>query len=863
MPAQPPEEPVDLDCLHCSPQRTVWRRRTQDGPDDEVHKVYLSGASADAEHEVAMGKIAAGDGVVPYLGSCPDVATGRPAVRQRFVEGEDLEALALRAGALPATEALRLIRSVAQTLARLHACTSPAAPHGLCHGDVKPQNLLATTKRGVLLLDFEHARPISMAADERAFTGGTVAWSPPEAHSGATPNAAFDVFGLGATLAFLLDGETSRRVPQHEEVVALVRACCDATPDARPSAADVAARCERLIATLRDDEAEQHLDDWATGACRVRPTRSADPRTATWFPRQRLLQRLPTLLARPDQAARAPASLRSELEAVGRALLRFPRSDAALARRRDVIDAVAELLRRAAATVHDLHKSERFEEAESWLRVTEELIRNAAAVPAGLARIAKVPAGEAAGPLQRAPLDYVQMLAAKTAAANEQLAQRRAAVEAAQQELDLANAERQIEAMADDYGGTSPAVAEQRDAQHRLAFYLDRIARAAPNVARATPLWDEERLQPLQDFVTAAGAAQLQRDRGGGAIGLRSLQLTLGNVAEEFPHMTQAAPALAALSEALVHLTDTAWQQLFDAEQRLTVVPVPVRPLQLALGRLDTIRVIEAFVDRPERTRSDLLDGLERLRLGLERARATRDQLTENAEHALARGHWTTGLFEMERAVAGLNPGDESERVEAERLLERLQAARRTKQELESAVRRNVELNARYAALEDDAYSTADARLRVLQERRDCLMFLGMHVPSERAELYRQDLQQVETQIALERASHAERRLSELVDPAQRLRLARETLEALGGDESGQGDPAQSGRVLRLQEHWRSIAVKSQASITAEQEQRSKQRRERRRMVMVTVLLVVATTAAVGFALKPWLLSEPVMAGGR
>ena len=64
MPAQPPEEPVDLDCLHCSPQRTVWRRRTQDGPDDEVHKVYLSGASADAEHEVAMGKIAAGDGVV-------------------------------------------------------------------------------------------------------------------------------------------------------------------------------------------------------------------------------------------------------------------------------------------------------------------------------------------------------------------------------------------------------------------------------------------------------------------------------------------------------------------------------------------------------------------------------------------------------------------------------------------------------------------------------------------------------------------------------------------------------------------------------------------------------------------------------
>ncbi|MEC9047432.1 MAG: hypothetical protein VYA51_05420 [Planctomycetota bacterium] len=863
MPATPTEEPVDLDCLHCSPRRAVWRRRSAADAQDEVHKVYLSGASADAEHEVAMGVLAAGSGVVRYLGSGSDAATGRPTVRQEYVEGENLETLALRLGALPATEALRIIQRLAQTLERLHATRTPLAPHGLCHGDVKPQNLLAVPGGDVLLLDFEHARPIGVSADERAFTGGTVAWSPPEALRGASPNAAFDVFGLGATLAFLLDGGTSRSVPRHVEVDALVRACCDADADGRPAAADVATRCERLIATLADDEAEQHLHDWSAGACRVAPSPSTDPRTETWFARKRLLQRLPTLLAPPEDLPEDPAQLRAELEAVGRALRRFPRSAAALARRRDVLDAIAALLLHAAATVRDLHKCERFGEAASWLRATEELIRAATAAPGGLARIAKVPTGQMAGPLQRAPLEFVQMLANETAAANEALARRRASIEAAQRELDFASAEHHIEAMATEYGGTSAAVAEQRDALHRLAFYLDRIARAAPNVARAAPLWDAERLRALQQFVDAACAAPLQRDSGGGAVGLRSLQLTLGNVAEEFPHLTQAAPALAALSAALIQLTDNAWQQLSDAEQRLTIVPVPVRPLQLALGRLDTIRMIEAFVDRPERPRSDLLDGLERLRLGLEQARSTRDRLTENAEHALARGHWTTGLFEMERAVAGLSPGDEGERVEAERLLERLQAARRTKQELESAVRRNVELSARYVALEDDAHSTADARLRVLQERRDCLMFLGMHVQTERAELYRQDLRQVETQIALERAEDAERRLNELTDSSQRLRLARETLAALGVDESGQSDPERSGRVLRLQEHWRSIAATSQASIAAEDEQRAKQQRDRRRMVVVTLLLIVATTAAVGFAIKPWLFGQPVQAGQR
>ena len=116
----------------------------------------------------AMGVSAAGRGVVRYLGSCSDPATGRPMVRQEYVEGENLEALALRLGALPATEALRITRRIARTLERLHATSAQTAPRGLCHGDVKPQNLLAVPGGDVLLLDFEHARPIGVSADERA-----------------------------------------------------------------------------------------------------------------------------------------------------------------------------------------------------------------------------------------------------------------------------------------------------------------------------------------------------------------------------------------------------------------------------------------------------------------------------------------------------------------------------------------------------------------------------------------------------------------------------------------------------------------------------------------------------------------------
>lgn len=193
-------------------------------------------------------------------------------------------------------------------------------------------------------------------------------------------------------------------------------------------------------------------------------------------------------------------------------------------------------------------------------------------------------------------------------------------------------------------------------------------------------------------------------------------------------------PALDALSHALEHSTDQAWSQLADSQQKLQAVPVPVRPIQIALGRLDTLRILEAFVDRPERPRSHLLDGLESLRLALEQARDARSSRAR-AEQALARGHWTTGLFDMERAVAGLNQADENDREEAQRLQDRLAEARRRKQEIEAVVRRNVELATRYGMLQDEASSSFADRLQTLADRRDGLLFLAMNLPAERGAL--------------------------------------------------------------------------------------------------------------------------------
>jgi hypothetical protein len=331
-------------------------------------------------------------------------------------------------------------------------------------------------------------------------------------------------------------------------------------------------------------------------------------------------------------------------------------------------------------------------------------------------------------------------------------------------------------------------------------------------------------------------------------MGLRNLQLALVNVAADFPHMAQRTEApLRQLDALLARLSDEAVRVLEEAQSRLAATPVPVKVLQTMLARLDLMRTLDAFVDRPHGSRTALLDRLENLRMRLDQARATRDRLASGAEQALARGHWTTGLFDMERAVRSMADGDEgTEGIEARRLQERLAEARRRKQEIEAATRRNVELAARCASLADDARSTHAERLQALRERRDVLQFLGIHVPADRSALYTRDLRDVEAAIAQEEATDAEARLDRCEDPARRLAIARETLALLHESQAMHESGIEpSGRIVRLVEHWQSLTQHAERELQRQLEEAARARRRRQLRRTAVVILAVAATGIV------------------
>jgi len=823
-----------------------------------VTKLLLQGSPQDAEREVAFGQLCSGLDVVRYLGVATDPSTGRPCIHAAAHDGEDLARLVARVGALPAARTAALLLPVARTLAAMHGLRSPSSPHGLGHGDIKPGNLLATGTT-TLLLDFEHAQPLgSLLAGEL----GTKDFSAPELAVGSPLAACADIYSFGATWRWLLAGGHEQLPPLADEVLLLLQACLAAEPSARPSAALLAEALADLAPRLAQDPAEQAITRWAQGqadACATLP-----PAHALHGQLQRRCQQLARLQRRFPNAFRAPAgeptepsAVARELRSATRLLQHAPCHAALLSWRTRLLLTAANLLATTAATIQPLRRGEDFAGARHWLHSAQAMVTAAQRTPGGLpllptdARIPDLRQRDAMAFL-RQQLEDVEAVAAE-------LDQAAAQVTAAELALDLPAAEHAIAAMALQFGGAAPTVARRRDLLHRLAFYLHRIGRAATNVDQLVQLGDRTALQPLISFLAACNSTARSDARAAAAgtpAGLRSLQVTLHNLAEEFSHLAMRVQApIDSLTQALEQSTDRAAELLAEAQQQLRSVPVPVRPLQTILGKLDSLRILEAFVDRPGRPRSQLLDGIESLRMALEQARATRDRLAQGAEQALARGHWTTGLFDMERALEGLDSDAEVEAAEDGRLRERLAEAKRKKQELEAALRRNVELAALYAELQDMASSSHADRIQALRERRDLLLMLSLQLPGERSHLYGRDLREVETQLALEHSGWAEQQLDACDDPTQRLRLARGALEALE-DPSAASDNERPGRLLRLLEHWRTVAQHCHREVDRNQAAAAARLRYRQRLVALAVVALLACLSALGFATRAWLADD-------
>ena len=124
---------------------------------------------------------------------------GRQYLVMEMLEGETLEARVMRDGPLDVDQALRWAARLADALAWLHERPAP-----VIFRDVKPPNVMVVRGGGVKLIDFGIARIYTSDKERDTVPFGTPGFAAPEQYGRAQSDPRVDVYGLGATLHYLL-----------------------------------------------------------------------------------------------------------------------------------------------------------------------------------------------------------------------------------------------------------------------------------------------------------------------------------------------------------------------------------------------------------------------------------------------------------------------------------------------------------------------------------------------------------------------------------------------------------------------------------------------------------------------------------
>ena len=144
---------------------------------------------------------------------------------------------------MPVAQACEWIRQACLGMQEAH-------DHNLIHRDIKPSNLLLTREQQVKIVDFGLVRQFSKRMTALGTVLGSIDYMPPEqSHDASSVGTAADIYGLGATLFWLLTGEPPylRQTRLSDAIVTLQR---EPPRQARQLRPEIPAELETVVQSL-------------------------------------------------------------------------------------------------------------------------------------------------------------------------------------------------------------------------------------------------------------------------------------------------------------------------------------------------------------------------------------------------------------------------------------------------------------------------------------------------------------------------------------------------------------------------------------------------------------------------------------
>ncbi len=169
------------------------------------------------------------------------VINGDPYITMELLSGANLQSLVAERGRLGTEEAIELALEICQGIAALHEAD-------IVHRDLKPANCLLAADGTVKVGDMGLSRTLTPLLPNLTSPGlmiGTPAYAPPEQLRGDSVDQRADVYGVCATLYFMLTGEPPFCGGSYERVIAQVAA--DPAPSLRSAGLAVTVEFDDLL----------------------------------------------------------------------------------------------------------------------------------------------------------------------------------------------------------------------------------------------------------------------------------------------------------------------------------------------------------------------------------------------------------------------------------------------------------------------------------------------------------------------------------------------------------------------------------------------------------------------------------------
>ncbi|WP_160149363.1 serine/threonine protein kinase [Roseiconus lacunae] len=209
----------------------------------------------------------------PGIVSATDAGTigGAAYLAMEQVDGVNLAKLVQQIGPLRIDEACAVGRQIALALAAAHQA-------GAVHRDIKPSNVMIDREGKIKLLDFGLAH-LSTALTTQTETSlgkllGTLDYMAPEQASGGEVGPAADLYGLGATVFFLLTGRPPRNNHDNTSLIGQLRRIADDPADSLANhRADAPAELVESLSNLLELEPRKrpksadHAANWLLKFC--------------------------------------------------------------------------------------------------------------------------------------------------------------------------------------------------------------------------------------------------------------------------------------------------------------------------------------------------------------------------------------------------------------------------------------------------------------------------------------------------------------------------------------------------------------------------------------------------------------------